>query len=66
MFINGTFDIVAPNIAVQESEIEGIKSSVFRDDYFSNRVRLMIGGHWHDGEEINDTSHMYYNKSLSK
>lgn len=66
MFFHGTFDIVAPNIAVQESEIEGIKSIIFKYDYFVNRVRLMIGGHWHDGEEINDTSHMYYTRSLSR
>lgn len=66
MFFHGTFDIVAPNIAVQESELEGMKSIVFKYSYFAGLVTCMIGGHWHDGEEIDDESHMYYTRSLSR
>ena len=66
MFFHGTFDIVAPNIAVQESELEGIKSIIFKYAYFANIVTCMVGGHWHDGEEIDDDSNMYYTRSVSR
>lgn len=73
MFFHGTFDIVSPNIAVQESEIEGIHNVIFQYSIFSKICRVMIGGHWHDAEDPNfnmkqgtEPIHMYYTRSLSR
>ena len=72
VFFHGTFDIVAPNIAVQETESNEIRSVIFRYAEFEKISRVMIGGHWHDAEDQNEEKdlsspiHMYYTRSFSR
>lgn len=63
MFFHGSFDVVVPNIAIQESESSGINNVIFKYDTFESIARVMIGGHWHDGDHHN---HMYYTRSLNR
>ena len=64
MFFHGSFDVVVPNISLQESEITGLKSIAFKYSHWSHIARVMIGGHWHDGSD-NEKEHMYYTRSFS-
>ena len=63
MFFHGSFDVVVPNIALQESEASGMNNVIFKYDFFEDICRVMIGGHWHDGDHH---KHMYYTRSLNR
>lgn len=63
MFFHGSFDVVVPNIALQESEASGLNNVIFKYDFFEDICRVMIGGHWHDGD---CHGHMYYTRSLNR
>ncbi len=63
MFFHGSFDVVVPNIAIQESESSGFNNVIFKYNFFKNICRVMIGGHWHDGDQ---NEHMYYTRSLNR
>jgi DNA repair exonuclease SbcCD nuclease subunit len=63
MFFHGSFDVAVPSIVLQESENGNTNNVVFKYDYFSYMSRLMIGGHWHNGEDVED---LYYVRSLSR
>ena len=63
MFFHGSFDVVVPNIALQESEASGLNNVIFKYDFFEDICRVMIGGHWHDGDRH---GHMYYTRSLNR
>lgn len=63
MFFHGSFDVVVPSIALQESEIGTSTSVIYPYDLFSSLCRVMVGGHWHDGDHVN---HMYYTRSLNR
>ena len=63
MFFHGSFDVVVPNIALQESESSGMNNVIFKYDFFEDICRVMIGGHWHDGDQY---KHLYYTRSLNR
>lgn len=63
MFFHGSFDVVVPSIVLQESEISGINNVIFKYDFFKDISRVMIGGHWHNGDKY---EHMYYTRSLNR
>lgn len=63
MFFHGSFDVVVPSIALQESEASGMNNVIFKYDFFEDICRVMIGGHWHDGDRH---GHMYYTRSLNR
>lgn len=63
MFFHGSFDVVVPNIAIQESEMSGINNVIFPYQFFETLCRVMIGGHWHNGDRH---KHMYYTRSVNR
>ena len=65
MFFHGSFDVVLPEVSVQESESEGSMRLVFPYKLFESTCRVMLGGHWHDGSDA-EGDHMYYARSFSR
>ena len=63
MFFHGSFDVVVPNIALQESEVSGMNNIIYKYDFFEDICMVMIGGHWHDGDNY---KHMFYTRSLNR
>lgn len=56
MFFHGTFD----TIMVDRSLDDDIPNVIFEYGFYNRKTHLMVGGHWHDGD--ND-GNMYYTRS---
>lgn len=56
MFFHGTFDVNA----IGRNLNDQIPNVIFDYSYFKNHVKLMVGGHWHNGDNYGD---MYYTRS---
>lgn len=64
-FFHGTFDVIAPEACIQESEVEGMNSLIFQYHVYEMFCKLNVGGHWHDQGEIGDLN-LYYTRSWSR
>lgn len=63
-FFHGSFDVILPDIVLQETEIESIENVVFEYDKFSTFINgPMIAGHFHNRSVYN---HLYYVGSYSR
>ena len=56
MFFHGTFDVNA----IGRSLKDNVPNVLFDYSYFNKKVKLMVGGHWHDGDNYGN---MYYTRS---
>lgn len=63
-FFHGSFDVILPDIVLQETEIESIENVVFEYDKFSKLINgPIISGHFHNRSNYN---HLYYVGSYSR
>ena len=56
MFFHGTFD----SIMINRSLDDDIPNVIYEYAFYSNHCKLMVGGHWHNGD---NTGNMYYTRS---
>jgi len=56
MFFHGTFDINAIGRSIDDQ----IPNVIFDYSFFNKKVNLMVGGHWHNGDNYGK---MYYTRS---
>lgn len=56
MFFHGTFD----NLMVNRTLDDDIPNVIFEYAFYRRHCNLMVGGHWHDGDNFED---MYYTRS---
>lgn len=59
MFFHGTFDVIMPDILKGNDN----PNVVFEYPFFNSKCSVMIGGHWHDGD---DYGNMYYVRSPNR
>ena len=62
MFFHGNFDNMLGGLLVND-ETEQAHNVVFEYDVFSRLYNVMIGGHWHDADNIGK---MYYTRSVNR
>lgn len=59
MFFHGTFDVIMPDILKGNDN----PNVIFEYPFFNSKCSVMIGGHWHDGD---DYGNMYYVRSPNR